>query len=81
VQRQKLRKQSAVTTDYVNGIQYSNGELDFVQTETGIARKSSGGYSYEHNLTDHLGNTRASFNKNPTTGQSEVYNATILRFW
>jgi RHS repeat-associated protein len=69
---QKLRKQSAVTTDYINGIQYSNGELDFVQTETGTARKSGSGYSYEYNLTDHLGNTRASFYKNPTTGLAEV---------
>jgi len=61
----KLRKlsmgSSTVTTDYVDGIQYTNGTIDFIQTGEGIARNNGGVYSYEYNLTDHLGNVRASF--------------------
>jgi len=49
------------TTDYVGGIQYTNGVIDFIQTEEGIARNSGGAYTYEYNLSDHLGNVRASF--------------------
>jgi RHS repeat-associated protein len=62
---QKLSKLSvggsAVTTDYVGGIQYTNGTIDFIQTEEGRAVNQSGTYKYEYNLTDHLGNVRYSF--------------------
>jgi RHS repeat-associated protein len=68
----KLRKQSATTTDYIGGIQYTNGAIEFVQTEEGIARRNGSSYSYEYNLKDHLGNTRATFYKNPTTQLLEV---------
>jgi RHS repeat-associated protein len=61
----KLRKVSTagttVTTDYVDGIQYTNGTIDLIQTEQGMARNSGGSYTYEYNLTDHLGKVRASF--------------------
>jgi RHS repeat-associated protein len=61
----KLRKVSTagttVTTDYVDGIQYTNGTIDLIQTEQGMARNNGGSYTYEYNLTDHLGNVRASF--------------------
>jgi len=52
---------STTTTDYVGGIQYTNGAIDFIQTGEGIARNNGGVYSYEYNLSDHLGNVRASF--------------------
>ena len=52
------------TTDYVNGIQYTNGVIDFIQTEEGIALNSGGSYSYRYNLSDHLGNVRATFKLN-----------------
>lgn len=71
----KLRKQSASTgvTDYIDGIHYKpNGDIDFVQTEEGIARNNSGVYSYEYNQTDHLGNVRLSFYSNPSSGLLEV---------
>ena len=75
----KLRKTSTVTsvavTDYVGGIQYNNGTIDFIQTETGIARNSGGNYSYEYNLTDHLGNVRYTFNRHPVTGQLQPLQA------
>ncbi|MCJ0742829.1 RHS repeat domain-containing protein [Pedobacter montanisoli] len=61
----KLRKTatgtSTTTTDYINGIQYTNGAIDFIQTEEGRALNSGGTYTYQYNLTDHLGNVRASF--------------------
>jgi RHS repeat-associated protein len=67
----KLKKVSATggTTDYLDGIVYkTDGTIDFIQTEEGTARNSSGSYSYEYNLTDHLGNVRTSFKKNPDSG-------------
>ena len=59
----KLRKISSTggTTDYIDGIHYKDGVLDFIQTSEGLARNSSGTYSYEYNITDHLGNVRYSF--------------------
>ncbi|WP_240618472.1 hypothetical protein [Pedobacter yonginense] len=70
----KLKKVSAAgTVDYVDGIQYKTGNIiDFVQTEEGIARNSNGNYTYEYNLSDHLGNVRASIYKNPNTQLLEV---------
>jgi len=55
---------STTTTDYVGGIQYTNGTIDFIQTGEGIARNNAGTYSYEYNLGDHLGNVRATFRVN-----------------
>ncbi len=55
---------STITTDYVGDIQYTNGNIDFIQTEEGIAFNSGSGYIYHYNLTDHLGNVRATFKVN-----------------
>ena len=64
----KLRKlSSGATRDYISGIEYNNGVIDIIQTEEGVARNNSGSYSYEYNLTDHLGNVRFSFNQHPDT--------------
>ncbi|VXD14833.1 DUF6443 domain-containing protein [Marinoscillum sp. 108] len=46
------------TTDYVGGIQYKNGALDFIQHGEGRAVKNGAGFDYKYNLTDHLGNVR-----------------------
>lgn len=68
----KLKKISGNTvTDYIDGIVYSGGAIQFIQTEQGIARKNGTSYSYEYNLTDHLGNVRYTFYKNPSSGQLE----------
>ncbi len=57
----KLRKVSGNTaTDYILGIQYTNGSIDFVQTEEGRALKNGGSFAYEYTLSDHLGNSRVS---------------------
>ncbi|TKC04525.1 RHS repeat-associated core domain-containing protein, partial [Pedobacter polaris] len=69
---QKLRKVSSTagTTDYVDGIQYTNGTIDFIQTEEGRAVNNSGTYKYEYNLSDHLGNVRYSF---------DIYNGAVRK--
>ena len=67
----KLRKQSATTTNYFDGIEYEGNQINLIHTEEGIARMNGSDYTYEYNLTDHLGNVRYSFYKNPNTGQLE----------
>ncbi|MEE1945904.1 DUF6443 domain-containing protein [Pedobacter sp. KR3-3] len=71
----KVNNLAGTTTDYVGGIQYVNGTIDFIQTEEGLARSSGGSYSYEYNLTDHLGNVRYTFNRHPATGQLQPLQA------
>lgn len=62
----KLKKLSlGVARDYVSGIEYQNGVIEVIHTEEGLARNNSGTYSYEYNLTDHLGNVRFTFNQHP----------------
>jgi RHS repeat-associated protein len=48
------------TTDYDNGIVYDNGTI-FAQTEEGRVLNLNGTLNYEYNLSDHLGNTRVTF--------------------
>jgi RHS repeat-associated protein len=57
----RLNVGTSETTDYVDGVQYSNGTIDFIQTEEGRAVNNGGTFKYEYNLTDHLGNVRYSF--------------------
>jgi RHS repeat-associated protein len=62
----KLKKLVSGTTnvnnEYISGIQYEDGDLKYVSTETGRVRRiSATSYSYEHTLTDHLGNGRVYF--------------------
>ena len=80
----KLKKISGtVTTDYIDGIQYSGNSIQLIQTEVGIARRNGTSHSYEYNLSDHLGKTRVTFYKNPGGGlevlQSDDYYAFGLR--
>jgi RHS repeat-associated protein len=69
----KLQKNSNGTIrNYVNGIEYNGTTIEFIQTEEGIARNNGGSYSYEYNLTDHLGNVRATFYKNPISNNLDI---------
>jgi len=64
----KLAKNSSSTVrNYVNGIEYKpdGTTIDIIHTEEGIARNSGDTYSYEYNLSDHLGNVRATFKLSP----------------
>lgn len=66
----KLRKTSTISgvnTDYVNGIQYDGGVISFIQTEEDRAFNSAGSYHYQYTLTDHLGNSRLSFDTDTGT--------------
>eukprot|EP01133_Synstelium_polycarpum_P013089 gene13089-15396_t len=65
----KLRKASNGTSrDYIDGIEYDGTAIDIIHTGEGVARRQGSGYSYEYNLTDHLGNVRYTFYKHPVTG-------------
>ncbi|MBB5648149.1 DUF6443 domain-containing protein [Pedobacter cryoconitis] len=68
----KLKKITTGTTrDYINGIEYNGSAIELIHTDEGVARRNGSGYSYEYNLTDHLGNVRYSFYKNPVTGKTD----------
>jgi RHS repeat-associated protein len=72
---QKLKKLSNLdgTSDYVSGIHYENNSIAFIQTEEGRALAAGGGnYNYQYNLSDHLGNVRASFWRNPNSQSLEI---------
>jgi RHS repeat-associated protein len=62
---------SVVTTDYLGGYQYSNSSLQFFPTAEGYVKNTpvsaNNIYSYVFNYTDHLGNVRLSYTKNPST--------------
>ena len=69
----KLKKVSnGVSRDYVNGIEYNVNGIDIILTEEGVARNNGGRYSYEYNLTDHLGNVRYTFHQHPETKALEA---------
>ncbi|MCX2496384.1 hypothetical protein OQX63_23035 [Pedobacter sp. PF22-3] len=68
------RNSSGTVRNYIGGIEYKpdGTTIDIIHTEEGIARNNNGSYSYEYNLSYHLGNIRATFYKNPVTNQLEV---------
>ncbi|WP_236582248.1 DUF6443 domain-containing protein [Sphingobacterium spiritivorum] len=71
----KLRKTANTTgqRDYIGGIEYQNGAIELIHTAEGVAyRNVNGDYTYRYNLTDHLGNVRATIYRNPNTNAVEV---------
>lgn len=62
---QKLRKvstSSTYTTDYIDGIQYQNGVIQFIETEEGRF-ENTGSPVYQYDLKDHLGSVRTIIQK------------------
>jgi YD repeat-containing protein len=62
------RNSSGTVKNYISGIDYKpdGTTIDIIHTEEGIARNIPGGnYSYEYNLSDHLGNVRVTFKQSP----------------
>ncbi|WP_236582404.1 RHS repeat domain-containing protein [Sphingobacterium spiritivorum] len=58
---------------YAGGIEYQNGVIELIHTAEGVAyRNANGTYTYRYNLTDHLGNVRATIYRNPSTNAVEV---------
>lgn len=50
---------------YAGNMVYDNSKsLSYILFDEGVVRKVSGGYTYEYNLKDHLGNTRVVFKPN-----------------
>ncbi|MES2653127.1 MAG: RHS repeat-associated core domain-containing protein [Bacteroidota bacterium] len=68
VKLRRTNSTTSTTTDYVDGIQYSNNVLQFIQTTEGRAANVGGTYIYEYDLKDHLGNVRLTLRKVPETG-------------
>ncbi len=83
---QKLKKTfidgaNTSITWYVNGFVYSGDntskKLSYFPTEEGrviplFSGSSITGFVFEYNITDHLGNVRVSFDKDPYTGNARV---------
>ena len=75
-----------VQTDYSAGFVYENDVLDFIQFAEGRVRPITPiitqSYQYEYDLTDHLGNVRATFKTvegyDPDI-HSSVYGATLIQ--
>jgi len=71
----KLRKVSSTnTTDYIDGIQYTGTNLDFIQTEEGRVINPVSSPNYEYTLKDQLGNNRITFDQvNGKVGEDDYY--------
>ncbi|MGK6353202.1 DUF6443 domain-containing protein [Parapedobacter sp. DT-150] len=70
----KLTKQLGTSvTQYVDGIQYKDGALEFIQTEAGRILPNGSSFIYEYFLTDHLGNVRAMVDHTGAVKQIQDY--------
>ncbi|AWG24521.1 DUF6443 domain-containing protein [Flavobacterium kingsejongi] len=63
-------------TSYRDGFQYMEGELGFFPTAEGYVRrnvvKNRVQFNYIYNYTDHLGNVRVSYTKDPLTTSAKI---------
>lgn len=60
------------TIDYLDGIQYQQGEIAFIHTGEGRARRSGTTYTYEYDIKDNLGNVRVTFIPDPANSTQTV---------
>ncbi|NVM62170.1 RHS repeat-associated protein [Mucilaginibacter sp. SG538B] len=73
---EKLQKiAGGIPREYIDGIEYNNGVIEFVTTEDGRATPNGNAYVYEYYLKDHLGNTRAAIRQDGTISQVQDYYA------
>lgn len=67
--------QSTLLTDvkYLGGFQYKNNDLEFFPTAEGYVSVTYGDkFNYVYNYTDHLGNIRLSYSKDPFDGMVKI---------
>lgn len=78
---QKVKKtvtegSTITTTDYLNGFQYKNDVLQFFPHAEGYVNatqsKTAFTFNYVFNYTDHLGNIRLSYSKDPVTSVLKI---------
>lgn len=79
---------AAITiTDYLDGFQYTANVLEFYPHAEGYVKATALGfggnisgyaYNYVYNHTDHLGNVRLSYAKDPQTGNLKIMDETII---
>lgn len=72
----KLRKYSnqGGNRDYVGGIEYAGGNIEMIHTSEGYLQRnvSNNTYTYHYNLTDHLGNVRATLQRTSATAGTVI---------
>lgn len=62
-----------VTTDYISGFVYENGNLNFFASPEGRVVKKGSTLEYQYAIADHLGNTRVVFSSvNPSNPPSKA---------
>jgi RHS repeat-associated protein len=61
-----------VKTDYLSGFQYVNDVMQFFPHAEGYVKVTGTSYDYVYNYTDHLGNIRLSYSKDPATNALKV---------
>jgi RHS repeat-associated protein len=66
VQKVVTENTTVTTTDYLVGYQYKNAVLQFFPTTEGYVKNTANVFSYVFNYTDHLGNVKLSYTKNPS---------------
>lgn len=71
---EKIVKDGITTTNtnYLGGFQYKDNILEFFPTAEGYVKNENNVLSYVFQYKDHLGNTRLSYAKNPTTQVLEI---------
>ena len=76
LQKKVMEAQALTTTDYLSGFQYLDGKLDFIPHSEGYVKAvNTGGtteYHYVYNFTDHLGNIRLSYGRDPETDEVAI---------
>jgi RHS repeat-associated protein len=61
-----------VKTDYLSGFQYVNDVMQYFPHAEGYVKVTGTSYDYVYNYTDHLGNIRLSYSKEPASNALKV---------
>src|SRR5699024_3303401 len=76
VQKQVTENGQTQITDYLGGFQYLAGKLDFLPHAEGYVKAvhigSTTEYHYVYHYTDHLGNIRLSYGRDPETNEVAI---------